>query len=347
MPLLVVACSGGNKASDTGTESGGSKIALDLLVNNANDPDPDVLSSSDTEVYLIRPNGSGLRRLTNNFDGDGVVSWSPDNTDLAEVRLDGGLLLLHADGSRPTRLADRVDALPPGWSPDGARLTFSRGGKLWLVGDDGGELTHVPVKGADAYNPVWEPDGNTNAFLGFRGRPERGTQRAGIYVVNLASGAITTLATSSFSNLGFPAWSPDGGKVAFQRNPPQPGLFVVNADGSGLRRLTDGGWDSEAEWSPDGEEIAFIRYRHQFDGGGTLFVVDVATGTLFAPASDLRSSEPTWSPDGTEIAFIGPVPAKRKMGELYVMNANGSAQRILTTSGGKASYPVWSSGSVP
>ena len=93
VPLLVVACSGGNKATDTGTESGGSKIALDLLVNNANDPDPNVLSSSDTEVYLIRPNGSGLRRLTNNFDGDGVVSWSPDNTDLAEVRLDGGLLL--------------------------------------------------------------------------------------------------------------------------------------------------------------------------------------------------------------------------------------------------------------
>ena len=35
------------------------------------------------------------------------------------------------------------------------------------------------------------------------------------------------------------------------------------------------------EWSPDGEEIAFIRYRHQFDGGGTLFMVDVATGALF------------------------------------------------------------------
>ena len=61
--------------------------------------------------------------------------------------------------------------------------------------------------------------------------------------MNLASGAITTLATSSFLNLGFPVWSPDGGKVAFERNPPQPGLFVVNADGSGLRRLTDGGWD--------------------------------------------------------------------------------------------------------
>jgi Tol biopolymer transport system component len=338
---LLAACSGGNGEPTSTSTVAGPKIAFALLVNKANDPDPDVLSSSDTEIYVVSPDGGGLKRLTNNFDGDGDVSWSPDGNKLADVALEGGLFLLHADGARPKRLAGGVNAFPPAWSPDGARLAFSGGGKLWIVGSDGAGLVNVPVKGVEVFGPAWGPDGKI-AFTGYRGRPERGTQRAGLYVVNLESDATTTLATSP--SLGYPAWSPDGSKIAFQRNGPRAGLFVVNADGTELRRLTDGRWDSEAEWSPDGEQIAFIRYRHEFDGGGTLYVVDVATGTLFAPASDLRSSEPTWSPDATEIAFIGPVPGKRKMGELYVMSANGSAKRVLTQSGGKASGPAWSPG---
>jgi Tol biopolymer transport system component len=343
--LILAACSGGDGGTSSTSRAAGSGIAFALLEKNANDPDPDVLSSSDTEIYVINSDGSWLQRLTDNFDGDGSVSWSPEGDRLADVTIDGGLFLLHADGTpAPARLAEKVESLPPSWSPDGTRLTFGRGGNLWIVESDGGGLVNVPVKGVDLFNPVWGPDGNTIAFMGFRGNPERGTQRAGIYVVNLKNGRTTPVATSAFPNLGYPAWSPDGSKIAFQRNAPQPGLFVVNSDGGGLRSLTDGPWDVEAEWSPDGERIAFIRYRHEFDGGGTLYVADVATGSLFAPASDLRSSEPTWSPDGTEIAFIGPVPGKRKMGELYVMSIDGSPRRVITHSGGKASEPAWSPG---
>jgi Tol biopolymer transport system component len=344
--LMFSACSGGGGEPSSTSTSAGSKIAFALLEKNESDPDPDVLSSSDTEIYIVSPDGSSLKRLTNNFDGDGSVSWSPEGARLAEITLNGRLFLLHANGGpAPARLAEKVESLPASWSPDGTRLTFGRGGKLWIVDSDGGGLVNVPVKGVDLFNPVWGPDGNTIAFMGFRGNPERGNQRGGVYVVNLKRGRATPVATSAFPNLSYPAWSPDGRKIAFQRNPPQPGLFVVNPDGSGLRRLTDGRWDLEAEWSPDGEKIAFIRYRHEFDGGGTLYLADVATGTLFAPAFDLRSSEPTWSPDGTEIAFIGPVPGKPTMGELYVMSIDGSPRRVITHTGGKASEPAWSPGS--
>jgi TolB protein len=49
-----------------------------------------------------------------------------------------------------------------------------------------------------------------------------------------------------------PAWSPDGRKIAFDRG---RGIFVMNADGSGQRRLTQFG--RQALWSPDGRMIAF------------------------------------------------------------------------------------------
>jgi TolB protein len=336
----LVACSG-NDPPLTESAQNQPRIAFTLLEKNKSDSDPDVLSSSDTEIYVVSPDGSGLKRLTNNFEGDGDSSWSPDGSKLADVTLEGGLFVLHLDGSRPVRLADGVNAGPPGWSPNGAKLAFSRGGKLWIVRSDGGNLVHVSVKGVEAFAPVWSHDGKTIAFLGFRGRQERGTQRSGVYVMNPKSGATTLLlASSTFPTFGDPAWSPNGSKIAFQRNPPRPGLFVINADGSGVRRLTHG-LDYEAQWSPDGEKIAFARYRHEFDAGGTLYLADVSTGSLFAPASDLRASEPTWSPDGTEIAFIGPVPGKRRMGELYVMSVDGTPRRIITHTGGKASEPAW------
>jgi Tol biopolymer transport system component len=179
--LILAACSGGDGGTSSTSRAAGSGIAFALLEKNANDPDPDVLSSSDTEIYVINSDGSWLQRLTDNFDGDGSVSWSPEGDRLADVTIDGGLFLLHADGTpAPARLAEKVESLPPSWSPDGTRLTFGRGGNLWIVESDGGGLVNVPVKGVDLFNPVWGPDGNTIAFMGFRGNPERGTQRAGI-----------------------------------------------------------------------------------------------------------------------------------------------------------------------
>ena len=73
LPLIVLlaGCSGGEgQRSSTATAShGGSKIAFEFLVQNESDPDPDVVSSADTEVYVINPDGTGLLRLTDNFSG--------------------------------------------------------------------------------------------------------------------------------------------------------------------------------------------------------------------------------------------------------------------------------------
>jgi Tol biopolymer transport system component len=90
-----------------------------------------------------------------------------------------------------------------------------------------------------------------------------------------------------------PAWSPDGKWLAFER---AGRIYVIEADGTGLRRLTTGG---QPTWSPDGRQIAF-------DDGQSLFVMRVKGGRvrrLYRAADNAYIDGLTWSPDGRRIAF--------------------------------------------
>lgn len=141
------------------------------------------------------------------------------------------------------------------------------------------------------------------------------------------------------------AWSPDGSKVAFLEGPinansiEEANVAVMNADGSGrtlithdaLFRLDTGASRSRLAWSPDGKRIAYSYWKGG-SGGWTIAVVR-SDG---ADAHDLAlGQEPAWSPDGSTIAF------SRSLGGagIYLMNADGSSVRQLTSSG---EGPTWS-----
>jgi Tol biopolymer transport system component len=114
-----------------------------------------------------------------------------------------------------------------------------------------------------------------------------------------------------------PAWSPDGSEIAFNRyTNGRQDVYVMRADGSGIRQLTTDGSSSSPGWSPDGATIVFARetpghadiYTMQRDG------TDVTRLTHDA----LREYTPVWSPDGSSIAFVSGST------RIYVMHADGS-----------------------
>lgn len=128
-------------------------------------------------------------------------------------------------------------------------------------------------------------------------------------------------------------------------------IYVLNADGSGLTRLTDDpGWDGTPRWSPDGTRIAFASERL---GLPAIFVMD-ADGSNLQPLTDGASVSmmPAWSPGGSKIAFASDRSYEVMMQggrqlvegglEIWLMNADGSdVERITGNYEDQAMYPDW------
>jgi Tol biopolymer transport system component len=147
-----------------------------------------------------------------------------------------------------------------------------------------------------------------------------------------------------------PAWSPDGGRLAFRSTRDgDPEIYVMNADGSGILRLTfHPGLDGEPAWSPDGSMIAFRRseFLGDFVGPGHpspgvqgapsqiwIMRADGLHAVRLTDQPQARDAHPTWSPNGSEIAFERTnVNATRV--DLLVIGVSGTPQRVLTPWGG-------------
>lgn len=141
------------------------------------------------------------------------------------------------------------------------------------------------------------------------------------------SGSPVTPLTFSGSNNVNPTWSPDGNKIAFESyRDGQAEIYVMNADGSGQTRLTHNpGFDGMPAWSPDGSKIAFASYRN---GGYFIHVMNADGSGVVKRSNQPYSANPSWSPDGSKIAYDADLDGDGFQ-ELWMMNADGSNQRLL------------------
>jgi TolB protein len=255
-------------------------------------------------IYVMNADGRELKRLTSDAGWVEFPAWSPDGRSLAFLHFDGPpsgeISVMKADGSGRRTLTQGSRAGKPAWSPDGQRIAFMswRDGNLeiYAINADGAgqrRLTHNAVR--DSY-PVWSPDGRRIAF-------ERNWQ---LYVMNADGSGQRPLTRRGAHNFN-PAWSPDGKRIAFERGRRQRdyvscsycaglrglAVFVMNADGSGQRKLTQGG--SQPDWSPDGRKIAFVSER---DGNKDIWVMnaDGSRQRNLIRAAGHRESQPVWSP---------------------------------------------------
>jgi Tol biopolymer transport system component len=138
--------------------------------------------------------------------------------------------------------------------------------------------------------------------------------------------------------------SPGGTRIVFRRlNNRNGSVYVVNVDGSGLRRLPQLGSAQSLVWSPDGRSIAFNNSRGEiatiYPDGSHLQVL-----THFSGAPGTAPGNPVWSPDGRRIAFLRtPGHPGAFAGELWVMNTNGShLRRVYRQHTAALDAPDWS-----
>ena len=285
LAVVLASCAaqkGGAGATKPASTSHNGEIAFARLDNQAGEFD----------IFMVEPDGSGLRKLATKPAQDNSPAWSPNGKRLAVEASEGlddfniDIYLVKADGSGVKRITKEptLDRMPS-WSPDGTKIAFMKDsrsvqepdtGDIYTMRVDGTDLRQLTDDGSDE-NPAWAPDGKTVAF-------DRLTKANG-------------------------------------------GIYTVNADGSGLRKLTDppeGFWDSEPSWSPDGTKIAFTR--------GSARRVDVFTmnadGTHLRKLTGKTEGaySPDFSPDGKRIVFVGWEGGNK----LYVMNADGTNVRRLT-----------------
>jgi Tol biopolymer transport system component len=278
--------------------------------------------------------------------------WSPGGGRIAFLsRRDGGkeVYVVNADGSGQRRLTgDARFPAGPAWSPNGRQILFEGGPSLsgvYVVNADGSGQRRLARSGGA---PAWSPDGRTIAFF----------SDSKIYLMN-ADGSEHRQLTRKLWVWGGAgralAWSPDGRKLAFfGKGGPCPfcfNLWLVNSDGSGLRKLTgelwaagsggEGGPTFDPAWSPDGQMIAFVGFAGLTAGLGKAIYVVKADGSRLrnlTPKPVGSYADPAWSPDGRKLAFVN----RDGNSEVYVMNANGRGQRNLTRDPAYDADPAWS-----
>lgn len=176
------------------------------------------------------------------------LDWTPD---LDWIGFTGGDLnhdvwLVRADGSNLTNLTNSAaEEWSATWSPDGGRILYTayqEESGLYIMEADGSgtALLQAPIRSGDLH---WSPDGSQVAYTG-KCEVEAVFQQ--ICVMD-PDGSNSVALTDPPDHDGSPDWSPDGSRIAFFSGRDGGGIFVMNADGSDVSFLVEGG---QPAWSP-------------------------------------------------------------------------------------------------
>jgi Tol biopolymer transport system component len=225
----------------------------------------------DTEIALVRHDGTVLRFLTQNALNEFDPSWSPDRRRIAFARVGarrGGIHVIAVAGRTVRRLTHGRD-VAPAFSPDGKRIAFVRGSWVRVIDTDTRAQRRLVNTRWPPRQLSWSPDGRSILF----------GDEGDVHLLDVATRRVTTLPLGGYDTNFRPVFAPDGRTIAFLgnrderyfRDPEAWGVFLANADGSNVRKVFTGKY-GPTSWSPDGTRVA-VQLGHEIS------VVDIAAGS--------------------------------------------------------------------
>lgn len=267
------------------------------------------------DIFSMHPDGSGVRRLTTNRDGDRQPDWSPSGRVIAytidkpdsAVNFEVARMTAGGTGHRRLTTTEAGQASSqPAWLPDGSGMLFrrsgptSRVGSIWQMGPLGESSLLRFAPPAPPLYPSFAPDMRRVLFAAIVS--PSGDSDRGIFSQNADGSAHTTLFDVAGAYDSAPAWAPDGRRIAFESNADVAGanperdmeIWVMAADGTAATQLTRNAAHDEG---------------------------------------------PSWSPDGRLLAYTS--AAATTTGDIHVMTAGGRHLRRITSSAGADESPDW------
>ena len=260
-------------------------------------------------LYMKRRNGVAVTQLTSDPASDIQPMFSPNDTRIAFASDRAGswdIWIMDLNGGPPVQVTTGdADEVHPSWSPDGKQLVYcslsvvSGQWELWVT--DAESRAGKRFIGFGLF-PEWSPVQDTIVFQRAR---EQGDRRFSIWTISLVDGEPrypTEIASSGENALILPSWSPDGRKLTYTSSAVLTSLgsngmgtdngpfdvWVVNADGTGNARLTDGATRNFGPTFGQGSRVFFASDRTGFENIWSL--TSTGTGSVF-PFDDSLSAE--------------------------------------------------------
>jgi Tol biopolymer transport system component len=265
-----------------------------------------------------------------------ILFWSDTPwPSLWSIRPDGShrtrVFRTHQNCKRPVLSPDRrwiaFDGTPPGQRP------LSQFDIQVMRRDGTGRRTLVPSPDRET-DPQWSPDGTRLSYVRLAQADEQDFRKSWIWTVRPDGTGARRLVLGNNAR-----WSPDGKRLVFSSPTPHSDgdLFVIDADGSGLRRLlATASLEWPSDWSPNGRKILFTR---ALLGGTDVYSMN-ADGSNVRRLTHARGEDigGTWSPDGKRIVFTS---QRFRLSHLFVMRADGSGEHQLTRRNAEDFEPSW------